>query len=100
MKTLNIKLPYNSLVKYKDVNVDIRNAMFRDFLEGHKVLNDEGYWTKYQYDSGAYKGYMTNYMLKVDDDLHKELKLESIKQGVNMNLYAGQVITREIEKRG
>ena len=100
MKTLNIKLPYKSLVKFKDVDADIRNAVFRDYLEGHRIFTEEGYWTTYQYDSELYQGHMVTYMFKVDDDLHKALKLESIKQGVNMNLYAGQVITHEIEKRG
>ena len=100
MKTLNIKLPYKSLIKYKDVNVDIRNAVFREYLEGHEVLDEQGHLIKYQYDSEAYQGHMVTCTLKIDDDLHKALKLESLKQGVNMNLYTGQVVTHEIEKRG
>ena len=100
MKTLNIKVPYTSLQKYDNVDVELRNAIFRGYLESHWTVDQEGNIYHYQYDSEAYQGHMVTYTLKIDEGLHKDLKLQSIKQGINLNLYGGQVVTHEIEKRG
>lgn len=99
MKTLNIKLPVSVLEKYDNYKVEHVNFIFRNYLEEHKALDENGHLVKYEYDKNLSTGLTTNYALKIDGRLHSDLKLAALQQNVNMNEYAGQVIYHEVNKR-
>lgn len=94
-RTLNIKLPTIVLESYANVPVKTRNKVFVSHLKKFQHLNSDGVLVKYQFDQDKQMGGLHSTIgVKVDKQLHSDLKLAAIQQGVSLSEYAGQVICR------
>lgn len=93
--TINVKIPIKVLTAYSKIKVRDRNEIFKSYLSSFQKLDKNGYLMKYPYDPNKQlEGAYTTIGIKIDKALHSDLKLAAIQQGVNLNDYAGQVITQ------